>query len=101
MPGRLHQLMCADQRALEDCRAFLQPGDEVLLIDAGVHLLTDPDALFARLKNEDYAPNISALGADVLSRGLEAPSKHSGIRLLSDGQWVERVCHCAQVLSWK
>ena len=101
MPGRLQQLMCAYHRALEYIRAFLQPGDEVLLIDAGVHLLTDPDALFARLKNEDYAPIISALGADVLSRGLEAPSKQRGIRLLSDGQWVERVCHCAQVLSWK
>ena len=101
MSARLHQLMCADPRAVEDCRTFLQPGDEVLLIDAGVHLLTDPDALFARLKNQEYVPNISALSSDVLSRGLEAPIKRSGISLLNDGQWVERVCSCYQVLSWK
>ncbi len=101
MSARLHQLMSADPRAVADCGTFLLPGDEVLLIDAGVHLLTDPDALLARLKNQDYAPNISALSSDVLARGLEAPSRHPGISLLSDRQWVERVCSCCQVLSWK
>ncbi len=101
MSARLHQLMSADPRAVADCSTFLQPGDELLLIDAGVHLLTDPDALLARFKNHNYAPNISALCSDVLSRGLEAQSKHRGISLLSDRQWVERVCSCRQVLSWK
>ena len=101
MSGRLHQLMSADPRALADCRAFLQPGDEVLLVDAGVHLLTDSDALFARLQNKDFTPRVSALRSDILSRGLEAATRHGRISLLSDAQWVERVFSSSQVLSWK
>ncbi len=101
MPGRLHQLMSADPRAVADCRAFLQPGDEVLLVDAGVHLLTDSDALFARLQNNGFTPRISALRSDILSRGLEAATRHGRIGLLSDAQWVERVRSNGQVLSWK
>ena len=101
MPGRLHQLMSADPRVVEDCRAFLQPGDEVLLVDAGVHLLTDSDALFARLQNPGFSPRISALGSDILSRGLEAATGLGRIGVLSDAQWVERVRRNSQVLSWK
>ena len=98
---RLHQLMCTDPRTVRDCCAFLQPGDEVLLIDAAVQLLTDADALLARLKNQHGIRKISALRADVLSRGLKASIESSGISLLSDRQWVEQLCRCSQVLSWK
>ena len=93
--------MSANPCAVADCRAFLQPGDEVLLVDAGVHLLTDSDALFTRLENKDLTPRISALRSDILSRGLEAASRHGRISLLRDAQWVERVFSSSQVLSWK
>lgn len=91
--------MSADPRALADCRAFVRPGDRVLLVDRGVDLLGVSDAAMLRTWFEGAA--LAALEADVAATGLNAQADRSGVPLRSDAEWVEQVCQAVQVLSWK
>ena len=97
----LHQLMSADPRTVLDCLTFFREGDEILLVDAGVHLLDDAQAFIEQLANSEQRVKLRALAVDIQCRGLEAQAMSAGIELLSDLQWVEQVCHHRQVLSWK
>ena len=101
MPGCLHQIMSADPRCVLDCMSFLREGDEVLLVDAGVHLLDDARAFMEQLEKSACRTKPRALAVDIHGRGLEEQAKNSGLDLLSDLQWIEQVCCHAKVLSWK
>jgi len=93
--------MSADPRSVRDCLSFLSEGDEILLVDAGVHLLDDAQAFFGQLAMSEHRIQPRALAVDIQGRGLEAQAMSAGIDLLSDLQWIEQVCSHRQVLSWK
>ncbi len=101
MKGILHQLLSADPRAVKDCLSFVKPGDELLLINAGVHLLNGPNSILAAHEQPGCEFRVFALETDVKARGLQSRAEQRALRLLDDQQWLEHVCGCQQVLSWR
>jgi sulfur relay protein TusB/DsrH len=95
----LHLLLSANISAWQDCAGVCRRNDEVLLADAGVGLLTQPEVV-ARLLDATGPAQLSALQADVSARGLEACSSALRVSLLGDAGWVGKVCSHARVLSW-
>ncbi len=95
---RLHLLMSARGDAVSTCLAQLGPGDEVLLLDEGVHCLAPdgehPAQLSALLA---AAARVCALETDVRAR---VPGTHPAVRLVGDDDWVRMVHRHRHVLSW-
>jgi len=101
MSGLLHQLLSADPRAVEDCSAFVSEGDEVLLVDSGVHLLGSRNSILAAHARDGCKFRLFALASDVIARGLQCQAEQLSVTLVDDGQWLDHVCASQQVLSWK
>lgn len=99
MAGALHLLMSSDPRALSDCLALAQAGDQLLLVDRGVDLLLDgrEGALQGRVGDLGLA----ALEADVATIGLLEHARSRGLALWSDRQWADCVLAARHVMSWK
>lgn len=93
--------MSADPRAITDCAVFLCSGDEILLLDAGTHLLGNSLLDSVQREKPVTGVRVSALASDVRSRGLEQRAIDSGIELINQAQWVERVCASQRILSFK
>lgn len=94
----LHQIMSEDQQAMEDCLSIARPGDEILLLDGGVHLLMECDEIM--LGRHSNSIPISIAGSDVQGPELESVVMKFGIDKIDDEAWVRKVCHHDQVLSW-
>lgn len=97
----LHQVLSDDPRVLADCLHSTRRGDELLLADEGVQWLVRADELSGRLAELDFPVVLNALETDVAARGLGYTTAFGGLKLLDDIQWVKKVCHFDQVLSWK
>jgi sulfur relay protein TusB/DsrH len=95
----LHLVLSADAGAWQDCAELCRRDDEILLADAGVGLLAQPDAV-AGLVDGSGQGRVSALQSDVFARGLEACSSALEIALVTDSGWVDKVRSHARVLSW-
>lgn len=96
----LHQILSSNPRAWEDCAAFWQPGDAVLLADAAAGLVADPGFL-GFFATASAALPVRALEADIAARGLQDAARRAGVRLVDDSGWVRMVCAHDRVLSWK
>lgn len=97
--GKLHLLMSSAPRAVVDCLAFANEDESVLLVDRGVDILADSDAM-SRFGNR-AAGSLLALRADVQAAGLAQLALAFEVGTVSDAQWVELVCGSGHVLSWK
>jgi sulfur relay protein TusB/DsrH len=98
--ARLHQLLSADPRAWQAAARFCLPGDCVVLADAGTVLLAD-GAFEARFRSAAPQVEMLILEVDANARGLSRGVRESGIRPISDREWVALACSHEQVLSWK
>ncbi|WP_114417784.1 sulfurtransferase complex subunit TusB [Marinospirillum perlucidum] len=89
----LHQLNTSDKAQL--CLPLLRPGDNLLLMEAAVSLLTQDHWL----KELPESIELLALEADVAARGL---SRFLGdeITLLKDSDWVAKTLEVKSVCSW-
>ena len=90
-------MLSADRRAWQECCACLGEGDQVVLLDAGVMLLADPEA------DCSFMPfgSLAVSAADASARGLDAAQPVTGAHWVSDAEIVtllERHSHC---LSWR
>jgi sulfur relay protein TusB/DsrH len=97
----LQQILSDDPRALADCLNAVRQGDELMLADQGVQWLARADDLSARLTGLGFPVVLNALETDVALRGIQTSTPVKNVKLLNDGQWVEKVCQFDQVLSWK
>lgn len=92
-------LFSASYDAVRDCAGQVGPGDQVLLADQGVILLTDADRV--RQLQACCGTNLRALHADATARGLQDLATALGVELIEDGAWVECALECPVALSWK
>jgi sulfur relay protein TusB/DsrH len=96
----LHQLLSPELSAVDDCLAFIQAGDTILLADEGADLACVPGQA-ERLLHKAGPGGLVMLRADALARGLEPAAQAVGIPLLGDPEWVELARAHDHVLSWK
>lgn len=94
----LHLILVSNPAAWRDCLASMQAGDAILLLDAGVELLGDPQGIGRLVSVAGSALRASA--PDVVARGLEALAQFHGVGLIEDADWVDTVRRCQPVLSW-
>jgi sulfur relay protein TusB/DsrH len=88
-------LLTRNPQAKSDWRAVAQPGDVLLLADAGVEWLV-PGRFESPEKIDVYA-----LRSDVNARGLGGLAAQSGATLVDETDWVALVARHAKTLSWK
>ena len=98
MSERLHLLMTPALAARRDCMAQFAPGDCLLLLDRGVELLADPQALAELL--EHSARRLHVLADDLAARGLSSLTRDRPDLLVDAPGWVRLIVAHRQVLSW-
>ena len=88
-----------DNRALETCLRFAQPGSAVLLIEDGVYAAARDTALAGQVQVALKTVSIYALKPDVEARGMQHRVM-DGVRLVDYGGFVDLVAEHDAVQSW-
>lgn len=98
MSARLHLLMSPALATRRDCMGQFAPGDCLLLLDRGVEVLVEPQAL-AELVDRSGG-RLHLLAEDLVARGLASMANdHQGLLIDLPG-WVRLIAAHRQVLSW-
>jgi|AntRauTorcE11897_2_1112592.scaffolds.fasta_scaffold05538_6 tRNA 2-thiouridine synthesizing protein B len=89
----LHQLNSVQKLPL--CLRLLAAGDRLLLTETAVTLILDTQAL----QQLPAGVELLALADDLVARGL-SEKLPSGIKAITDTQWVEATLEAERVCSW-
>ncbi|WP_404419719.1 sulfurtransferase complex subunit TusB [Marinospirillum sp.] len=89
----LHQLNSIQK--LPHCLRLLAAGDQLLLTETAVTLVLDTESL----QQLPAGVELLALADDLLARGL-SEKLPSGVKGISDAQWVETTLEAERVCSW-
>jgi len=89
----LHQINATQKLPL--CLRLLTAGDRLLLTETAVSLILDTQAL----QQLPAGVELLALEDDLLARGL-SEKLPSGVKAISDNQWVAATLEAERVCSW-